>query len=89
MKKNEKEPTISDSLKVIKKALEEDGEDISADKNVLILDKLIKEDGTIVNLDKNKKQNTNLTNKEISIMIDKKINEKFEKFFKNKEKNKI
>ena len=38
MKKNEKEPTISDSLKVIKKALEEDGEDISADKNVLILD---------------------------------------------------
>ena len=89
MKKNEKEPTISDSLKVIKKALEEDGEDINTDNNVLLLNKLIKEDGTIVNLDKNKNQNTNLTNKEISIMIDKKINEKFEKFFKNKEKNKF
>ncbi len=89
MKKNEKEPTISDSLKVIKKALEEDGEDINTDNNVLLLNKLIKEDGTIVHLDKNKNQNTNLTNKEISIMIDKKINEKFEKFFKNKEKNKF
>ena len=89
MKKNEKEPTISDSLKVIKKALEEDGENINTDDKILILDKLIKEDGTILNINKNKKHNTNLTNKEISMMIDKKINEKLEKFFKNKNKNKF
>ena len=86
MKKNEKEPTISDSLKVIKKALEDDGDEVFSENDILVLDRLVKEDGTIININKGKNYYSNLTDNEVTSLIDKKIDEKFNKYLKKKNK---
>ena len=81
MIKSHRDPQISETLNVIKKALEEDSKE-SNDNDILILKKFVKEDGTILTLEdvtdkSNISDNGLATNK-----IDDKINTIFDKHFK-------
>ena len=76
MDKNNQDKKISDTLNVIKKALQEKSSKDIKD-NVLILNKLINDDGTITTLEK---KHTNIHYQDnISELIDNKI----EKYFKD------
>ena len=70
--------SIKDTLKVIRKALEDDQppnlEDIH--DNVLILNKLINDDGTINIID-----NSSIKKKDVQIILYKKLDEVFDKYF--------
>ena len=70
--------SIKDTLKVIRKALEEDqiDSDDEIKENILILNQLVKDDGTIDQLNEN-----NLNKSEIIELLDKKLDEVFEKNF--------
>lgn len=70
--------SIKDTLKVIRRALEDDQppnlEDIH--DNVLILNKLINDDGTINIID-----NSSINKKDVQIILYKKLDEVFDKYF--------
>ena len=70
--------SIKDTLKVIRRALEDDQppnlEDIH--DNVLILNKLINDDGTIDIID-----NSSIKKKDVQIILYKKLDEVFDKYF--------
>ena len=70
--------SIKDTLKVIRKALQDDQppnlEDIH--DNVLILNKLINDDGTINIID-----NSSIKKKDVQIILYKKLDEVFDKYF--------
>jgi hypothetical protein len=70
--------SIKDTLEVIRKALEEDDvPNISnLNDNVLVLNQLVKEDGTI-----NIIEDSYLSKEEILLILNKKLDEQFEKYF--------
>ena len=87
MSKSDHDNSISDTLKVIKKAIEDDNEDMNIQdihkEDVLILDKLIKEDGTIMTLNYDSTNNSDLINdhidKKFKKIVDTKINKWIDK----------
>ena len=81
MIKRNKDPKISETLNVIKKALEEDSKE-SYDNDALILNKLVKEDGTILTLEDTNDENNISENGLINNKIDDKLNTIFDKHFK-------
>ena len=81
MIKSHKDPQISETLNVIKKALEEDSKE-SKDDDILILNKLVNEDGTIYSLDDAKDENIISDNMISTNKIDDKLNTIFDKHFK-------
>lgn len=81
MIKRNKDPKISETLNVIKKALEEDSKE-SYDNDALILNKLVKEDGTILTLEDTNDENNISENGLINNKIDDKLNTIFDKNFK-------
>ena len=81
MIKRNKDPKISETLNVIKKALEEDSKE-SYDNDALILNKLVKEDGTILTLEDTNDENNISENGLINNKIDDKLNTIFDKKFK-------
>jgi len=70
--------SIKDTLEVIRKALEEDDDpNISnLNDNVLVLNQLVKEDGTI-----NIIEDSYLSKEETLLILNKKLDEQFEKYF--------
>ena len=72
------EQSIKDTLEVIRKALEDDeSPDLTnLNNNILVLNKLIKEDGTI-----NIIENSNLRKEDALNILNKKLDEQFEKYF--------
>lgn len=70
--------SIKDTLEVIRKALEDDeSPDLTnLNNNILLLNKLIKDDGTI-----NIIENSNLTKEDAVNILNKKLDEQFEKYF--------
>ena len=70
--------SIKDTLDVIRKALEEDGESSTKkiEDNILILSHLVKEDGTI-----NVIEDNSLTKSEIKEIFDKKLEKLFDQHF--------
>ena len=81
MIKRHNDPQISETLNVIKKALEEDSKKLT-DNNILILKKLVKEDGTILTLDDTNNENNISENGLTNNIIDDKLNTIFDKHFK-------
>ena len=67
--------SISETLNVIRKALQEDSVD-NIEKNVLILDQLIKKDGTIKII-----KSKNIKQQEIKEILNDKFSEVFEQHF--------
>lgn len=69
------EKSIKDTLNVIKKALQEESNNIDENKdNVLVLNQIVKEDGTI-----EKVKDNSVSKKEVKEMLDDKLSEVFEK----------
>ena len=70
--------SIKDTLEVIRKALEDDDSPdlIDLNENILVLNKLIKDDGTI-----NIIENSNLSKEDTLNILNKKLDEQFEKYF--------
>jgi len=81
MIKRHNDPQISETLNVIKKALEEDSKKLT-DNNILILKKLVKEDGTILTLENTNNENNISENGLTNNIIDDKLNTIFDKHFK-------
>ena len=72
--------SIKDTLSVIRKALEDDKNNDNIDqKETLILNHLVKDDGTIEVLNDEEKSHN-----EINQLLEKKINENFDKWMENK-----
>ena len=67
--------SISETLNVIRKALQEDSVD-NIEKNVLILDQLVKKDGTIKTI-----KSENIKQQEIKEILNDKLSEVFEQHF--------
>ena len=67
--------SISETLNVIRKALQEDSVD-NIEKNVLILDQLVKKDGTIKKI-----KSENIKQQEIKEILNDKLSEVFEQHF--------
>ena len=67
--------SISETLNVIRKALQEDSVD-NIEKNVLILDQLVKKDGTIKII-----KSENIKQQEIKEILNDKLSEVFEQHF--------
>ena len=81
MIKRNKDPKISETLNVIKKALEEDSKE-SNDNDILILKKFVKEDGTILTLE-DINDESNVSDNGLTInKIDDKLDTIFDKHFK-------
>ena len=75
--------SIKDTLSVIRKALEDDKNNDNIDqKETLILNHLVKDDGTIEVLNDEEKSHN-----EINQILEKKINENFDKWMENKMPN--
>ena len=75
--------SIKDTLSVIRKALEDDKNNDNIDqKETLILNHLVKDDGTIEVLNDEEKSHN-----EINQLLEKKINENFDKWMENKMPN--
>ena len=75
--------SIKDTLRVIRKALEDDKNNDNIDqKETLILNHLVKDDGTIEVLNDEEKSHN-----EINQLLEKKINENFDKWMENKMPN--
>ena len=88
MSKSDHDNSISDTLKVIKKAIEDDNEDVNTKdtpkEDVLILDKLIKEDGTIMTLNYDSTNNSDLINDQIDKKFKKIVDTKINKWIDKK-----
>ena len=88
MSKSDYDNSISDTLKVIKKAIEDDNEDMNIQdihkEDVLILDKLIKEDGTIMTLNYDSTNNSDLINDQIDKKFKKIVDTKINKWIDKK-----
>ncbi|MBI28870.1 MAG: hypothetical protein CFH21_00941 [Alphaproteobacteria bacterium MarineAlpha5_Bin11] len=88
MSKSDHDNSISDTLKVIKKAIEDDNEDMNIQdihkEDVLILDKLIKEDGTIMTLNYDSTNNSDLINDQIDKKFKKIVDTKINKWIDKK-----
>ena len=74
MNKDYQDNNISQTLNVIKKAIEEDTNNNLDNEEIIVLTKKVKEDGTIVNIENLHDQDNN-DKKNIDNIIDKKINE--------------
>ena len=69
--------SIKDTLDVIRKALKDDysPQSKNIEKNILILDRLVNEDGTI-----NQVNGENISKEDVTLILDKKLDETFEKY---------
>tara|TARA_Y100000590_G_C15634100_1_gene982298 strand:+ start:890 stop:1183 length:294 start_codon:yes stop_codon:yes gene_type:complete len=74
---SEDKQTIKETLNVIRKALNENANSELKKEDILLLNKLIKSDGTVEVIN-----NKNLRNLEIKELLDEKLSENFEKYFK-------
>ena len=70
--------SINETLKIIKKALQEDDVKNSEEEDVLVLNQLVKNDGTIQTINK-----TNINKQEIKEMLNAKLTQVFEQNFEN------
>tara|TARA_B100001245_G_C22610150_1_gene301605 strand:- start:42 stop:335 length:294 start_codon:yes stop_codon:yes gene_type:complete len=70
--------SINETLKIIKKALQEDDIKNSEEEDVLVLNQLVKNDGTIQTINK-----TNINKQEIKEMLNAKLTQVFEQNFEN------
>ena len=79
---SKQDPKISETLEVIRKALEDEGQINEIKDNVLLLTKIVKEDGTLKNISqKNQKENP-INKDDIINIIDSKIEKVIEKHIK-------
>ena len=76
---HEKDPKISETLNVIKKALQDDAKESIKD-DILILNKMVQEDGTISTI-KHSNDTNDGNNEEISKIIDDRIEKLIDKHF--------
>jgi len=76
--------SIQDTLEVIRRALEDEDDFSNKNENVLVLNKKINEDGTVNILD-----NSLDASNEVSKVIDKKLNDIFEKKMSSLLKNQL
>ena len=81
MIKRHNDPQISETLNVIKKALEKDLKKES-DEDILVLKKLVKEDGTIHTLEDKNNENNIIENEDTNNKMEDKLNTIFDKHFK-------
>ena len=83
MEEYKHEQEITDALKVIKKAIEDESDLNRLDDDILLLTKVIKNDGTIENIS-NKSINNNIIKKEeILKILDSKIEKILDKHLEN------